>query len=70
MGFLLIIAADLVYERRAVSESDRMHKSGWNLFTEPSEFEEGALWAGAFSIAFGCGLLIRDLARTGRRQSQ
>jgi hypothetical protein len=70
MGLVLLFASNLIYERHAQSEIARLRIAGWQGFVEPDYFEEGALWASLFSIALGCGLLLRDLSKTIRKASQ
>ena len=70
IGFPVLIASDSAYIWRAQSENAHLRQSGWQLFIEPSEVEKGALWGAAFAIAFGFGLLMRDLARRTWRQTR
>lgn len=68
VSILVMFASDFAYKRRSDMESAERHKTGWNLFIEPAQLEEGAIWAGVLSAALGCTLLVVDLSKTtGRR---
>jgi hypothetical protein len=70
IGILVMFASDFAYKRRSSIEHVEQSKTGWHFFIEPSELEEGAIWAGVLSAALGCTLLVLDLARTSRRRIQ
>ena len=70
IGILVLFASDFAYKRRSGIERAEQSKTGWDLFIEPSQFEEGAMWAGALSAVVGCTLLVVDLAKISRRRIQ
>jgi hypothetical protein len=69
LGVLLSIGSAWVYSWRATSENARLRASGWDLFIEPSNFEEGAFLGGAISAGLGAVLLVADLIGLARRRS-